>query len=156
VWSHVIRIPWAVARQCVTQAHSYDRGRVVRSRGRRWRFCLSTTAAAASVCDGRTRRPVSPTRGGFVSILERECGEGPVWLVIKKIDARARTHFHYRSWFLMRRVATLRANLTKRSSIVRYPPSLTLSASLSSDFLSANHMYFKRFLHCSIVKMCSL
>lgn len=57
--------------------------------------------------------------------------------------------------FTIQRVVTLCTNLTKRLSIVREPSSLTLSRSLSSDFLSANHMYFKRFLHCSIVKMCS-
>lgn len=92
---------------------------------------------------------------GSMTTYGRACREGPVWRLIRKIVARTRTHSHYRSPFLMRRVVTLRANLTKRSSIVRYPPSLTLSASFSSDFLSANHMYFKRFLHCSIVKMCS-
>uniref|UniRef100_A0A2S2PJK3 Uncharacterized protein n=1 Tax=Schizaphis graminum TaxID=13262 RepID=A0A2S2PJK3_SCHGA len=106
------------------------------------------------VMDARTAQCRQPMRGSMMT-YGRACREGPVWRLIRKIDARARTYFHYRSPFLMRCVVTLRTNLTKRSSIVRYPPSLTLSASFSSDFLSANHMYFKRFLHCSIVKMCS-
>jgi len=157
VWSHisfVFRGPWRViVRHTLTWPLTGGWWEAAVGDGV---FVYQQRRQRQSVCDGRMRRPVSPTGVGFVSICDRECREGPVWLVMKKMDARVRTHFHYRSWFLMRRVATLRANLTKRSSIVRYPPSLTLSASLSSDFLSANHMYFKRFLHCSIVKMCSL
>lgn len=97
--SHITRIrhfggPWHVSGQCVT----WPAGGGVRSA---MAFLFINNGGncvrqLSVVCDGRTRAAQcrQPIRG-----TGRVCREGPVWRLVGKIDARTRTHFHYRSPF---------------------------------------------------------